>query len=35
VFHPRCTLAQESCKQSVPVLDEQTEGHWVACPVVK
>ncbi len=35
VFHPRCTLAQESCKQAFPSLDEQQPEHWVACPVVK
>ena len=34
VFHPRCSLAQESCKQGIPSLDEKKPGHWVACPLV-
>ncbi len=35
VFHPRCPLAVEGCKQSVPALRELGPGHWVACPVVE
>jgi oligopeptide transport system ATP-binding protein len=35
VFHPRCSLAQESCKKAIPALEQQRDGHWVACPVVK
>lgn len=34
VFHPRCKLAQESCRRDLPVLEEQRDQHWVACPVV-
>ena len=34
VFHPRCPLAVDSCKQEVPQLREQKPGHWVACPRV-
>ena len=34
VFHPRCPLAVDSCKQEVPVLRELKTGHWVACPRV-
>jgi peptide/nickel transport system ATP-binding protein len=31
-FHPRCPLAQESCRTENPLLKEIEEGHWVACP---
>ncbi|HET6449095.1 MAG TPA: ABC transporter ATP-binding protein [Conexibacter sp.] len=31
-FAPRCTLAEERCRESVPQL-EQREGRWVACHV--
>jgi oligopeptide transport system ATP-binding protein len=34
VFHPRCTLAVESCSRAVPVLREVKQGHWVACTEV-
>jgi len=34
VFHPRCPLAVEGCKQEVPQLRELKPGHWVACPRV-
>ena len=34
VFHPRCTMAVESCKQSRPELRELRPGHWVACSQV-
>jgi oligopeptide transport system ATP-binding protein len=34
VFHPRCPLAVDSCKQAVPQLRELKPGHWVACPRV-
>ena len=30
-FHPRCPLAVESCRQTVPPLREIEPGHWVAC----
>jgi oligopeptide transport system ATP-binding protein len=31
VFHPRCSLAVESCRSEIPELRELTPGHWVAC----
>jgi len=31
VFHPRCPLATEECKQAVPVQRELGPGHLVAC----
>ncbi|MGE4635640.1 MAG: oligopeptide/dipeptide ABC transporter ATP-binding protein [Arenicellales bacterium] len=31
VFHPRCALAVESCRVSVPQRREISAGHWVAC----
>ena len=34
VFHPRCTLAVESCRQTRPELRELRPGHWVACSQV-
>jgi oligopeptide transport system ATP-binding protein len=34
VFHPRCPLAEESCRQLVPQLREIGEDHHVACPIV-
>ncbi len=34
VFHPRCTMAVEGCKQSRPELRELRPGHWVACSEV-
>jgi oligopeptide transport system ATP-binding protein len=34
VFHPRCPLAVESCKQVRPELRELRQGHWVACSQV-
>ena len=34
VFHPRCTMAVESCKQTRPELRELRPGHWVACSQV-
>jgi oligopeptide transport system ATP-binding protein len=33
-FHPRCPLADQSCRQSVPHLCEMGGGHLVACPKV-
>ena len=35
VFHPRCPLAVDSCKQSRPELRELRAGHWVACSEVQ
>jgi oligopeptide transport system ATP-binding protein len=34
VFHPRCPLAEESCRRSIPQLREIGEDHHVACPIV-
>jgi oligopeptide transport system ATP-binding protein len=34
VFHPRCPLADESCRRSVPQLRMIEEHHHVACPKV-
>jgi oligopeptide transport system ATP-binding protein len=34
VFHPRCALAVESCRVSVPQRREISAGHWVACSQV-
>jgi len=34
VFHPRCTLAVDSCRVAIPPLRELKPGHWVACTEV-
>ena len=34
-FHPRCSLAEASCRQEIPSLRELGESHWAACPVVE
>ena len=34
VFHPRCPLAVDSCRVSVPPRREISTGHWVACSQV-
>jgi oligopeptide transport system ATP-binding protein len=34
VFHPRCPLAVDACKQEVPQSRELRPGHWVTCPRV-
>ncbi|MFQ5785348.1 MAG: ABC transporter ATP-binding protein [Alphaproteobacteria bacterium] len=34
VFHPRCGLAVENCRVTVPPLRELRESHWVACSQV-
>jgi oligopeptide transport system ATP-binding protein len=34
VFHPRCTLAVDSCSQTIPEFREIKPGHWVACTEV-
>lgn len=31
VFHPRCPIAVERCRQEVPPLREVRPGHWAAC----
>ena len=35
VFHPRCTLAIDRCRQVRPGLRELRPGHWAACDVVQ
>jgi oligopeptide/dipeptide ABC transporter ATP-binding protein len=30
-FHPRCSFAEDVCRQEVPPLIEVDEGHWSAC----
>jgi oligopeptide transport system ATP-binding protein len=34
VFHPRCPIAVERCRQVIPELRELRPGHWVACSEV-
>ena len=34
VFHPRCSLAVDSCSKEVPEFREIKLGHWVACSEV-
>ena len=34
VFHPRCSLAVESCKSDIPVLENKRAGHFVGCTQV-
>jgi oligopeptide transport system ATP-binding protein len=34
VFHPRCSIAVESCRRDIPELRELSPGHWAACPLV-
>ncbi len=34
VFHPRCPMAVEGCRQVRPVLRELRPRHWVACSEV-
>ena len=31
VFHPRCPLVTDDCKDAVPELKEVVPDHWVAC----
>jgi oligopeptide transport system ATP-binding protein len=31
VFHPRCPIAIDRCRQVVPELREVKPGHWAAC----
>ncbi len=30
-FHPRCSRALPLCSKTTPVLQEQENGHWIAC----
>ncbi|HTR83066.1 MAG TPA: ABC transporter ATP-binding protein [Reyranella sp.] len=34
VFHPRCPMAVDNCKEARPALRELRPGHWVACSEV-
>lgn len=34
VFHPRCPIAVDACKKSMPEFREIRPGHWVACSEV-
>ena len=34
-FHPRCPIAQASCREIDPVLEPISEGHEVACLVAQ
>jgi len=34
VFHPRCSMAVESCKKDIPVLEDKSAGHHIACTEV-
>jgi len=34
VFHPRCPIAVEGCRHTVPELREIRAGHWAACMLV-
>jgi len=34
VFHPRCPMAVDSCRSSVPQFREIESGHYVACTEV-
>jgi oligopeptide transport system ATP-binding protein len=31
VFHPRCPIATEVCRQEVPEFAQKRPGHWAAC----
>jgi oligopeptide/dipeptide ABC transporter ATP-binding protein len=30
-LHPRCAKARVECSTVVPMLQQQEDGHWVAC----
>ena len=32
-FHPRCSMAEESCSTVQPQMQELEPGHFVACPI--
>jgi oligopeptide/dipeptide ABC transporter ATP-binding protein len=31
VFHTRCPIAQDRCREEVPVWREIASDHWIAC----
>jgi oligopeptide/dipeptide ABC transporter ATP-binding protein len=31
VFHPRCPLVRERCRDERPPFEEVADGHWAAC----
>jgi oligopeptide transport system ATP-binding protein len=31
VFHPRCPMASEVCREQIPEFQEKAPGHWAAC----
>ena len=33
-FHPRCPIAEASCREALPALCDWGEGHWSRCPVL-
>ncbi len=33
-FHPRCSYAEEVCREIEPLLEEEIQGHMVACHMV-
>ncbi len=35
VFHPRCVLAQDTCRTEIPELLETRPNHWAACPLTE
>ena len=34
-FHPRCSMAQDSCRREAPQMREVAPGHFVACPFAR
>ena len=34
-FHTRCPIAEDICSKEAPLWREASEGHWVACHLVK
>jgi len=30
-FHPRCPIAEARCRTEAPALEQNEDGHWVAC----
>lgn len=33
-FHTRCSVAEDRCREELPVLQEAAPGHWVACCLI-